>query len=154
MKTPSPGRMARDALHYQEVILSLKFVTAAALAAAALTATAAGAATPIQIPILAQNGSGEHGTATLLQGAAGVIVRLRMSGAGDEPQPAHIHKGTCAKLDPKPTYPLHNAVNGFSETTVPNTTLADLQKGEWAINVHKSTKEIPVYVACADLGKK
>ncbi|HEV2642870.1 MAG TPA: hypothetical protein VGT98_09195, partial [Candidatus Elarobacter sp.] len=66
-------------------------------------------------------------------------------------QPAHIHKGTCEKLDPKPTYPLKSAHDGQSETVIEGVTLAQLQKAPYAINVHKSTKEIPVYVSCGNL---
>ena len=133
----------------------LKFVSTAALAAALIAGTAAQAATPIQLPIKEQNGSGEHGTATLLQGVNGVIVRLRLSGAPETvDQPAHIHKGTCEKLDPKPTYPLSMVKNGISQTTIPNTTLAEITKAPFAINVHKSAKEVPIYVACGNLAAK
>ena len=117
--------------------------------------SAQAAMTPMQFPLADQNNSGEHGTATLLQGVNGVIVKLRLSGGAEGvDQPAHIHKGTCAKLDPKPTYGLTMVKNGSSQTTVPNTTLADLQKGDWAINVHKSAKEAAIYVACGNIPKK
>jgi hypothetical protein len=131
-------------------------IPVAACAALALAGPAAQAAvTPMQFPLAEQNGSGEHGTATLLQGVNGVIVKLRLSGYTEGvDQPAHIHKGTCAKLDPKPTYPLTMVKNGQSQTTIPNTTLADLQKGDWAINVHKSGKEAAIYVACGNIPKK
>ncbi len=107
---------------------------------------------PTQFKLHAQNGSGENGTATLLQSGDDVIVKLRLSGApADVPQPAHIHMGTCDKLNPKPTYPLHNVINGTSETTVPNVKLSDLTSGTFAINVHKSTADIATYVSCGDL---
>lgn len=110
---------------------------------------------PMQFRLTEQNNSGEHGTATVLQGVNGVIVKLRLAGyAEGVDQPAHIHKGTCAKLDPKPTYPLSMVHDGISQTTVANTTLADLQKGDYAINVHKSAKEAAVYVACGNIPKK
>jgi hypothetical protein len=134
----------------------LKPLFALAVSAALLGATAAYAAmVPTQFPLAPQNESGEHGTATLLQGVNGVIVRLRVAGAPDGvDQPAHIHKGTCSKLDPKPLYPLKTIVGGISQTTVANVTLADLMKGDYAINVHKSTKEVAVYVACGNIPKK
>src|SRR5581483_3131989 len=59
---------------------------------------------PMQIHLVAQNNSGETGTATLMDGEDGLIVKVTMSPASDADQPAHIHKGTCDKLDPKPTY--------------------------------------------------
>jgi len=105
---------------------------------------------PQQIHLAAQNNSGETGTATLYDGAKGLIVRLRTSGA-DADQPAHIHKGTCDKLDPKPAYPLKPVHDGQSETTIKGVTIAQLQKSPYAINVHKSAKEAAVYVACGNL---
>jgi hypothetical protein len=35
-------------------------------------------------------------------------VVLVIEGAPAEAQPAHIHDGTCASLDPKPRIPLQN----------------------------------------------
>lgn len=107
---------------------------------------------PIHVRLAAQNNSGETGTATMFDGARGLIVKLRMEGGGDVDQPAHIHKGTCDKLDPKPTYPLKAVHGGESETTIEGVTIAQLEKAPFAINVHKSTKEIPVYVSCGNLG--
>ncbi len=130
-------------------------VSAAVGAALILAATAQSPAParkmPVQVRLLAQNNSGETGTATLFDGAKGLIVKLRLSGGGDADQPAHIHKGTCEKLDPKPTYPLKSVHDGQSETVIEGVTLAQLQKAPFAINVHKSTKEIPVYVSCGNL---
>ena len=75
-------------------------------------------------------------------------------------------KGTCEKLDPKPTYPLVSAVDGKSmsekirmapaaDSTVPGVpvTIADLLKAPYAINVHKSGAEAMVYVACGNIVK-
>ena len=41
--------------------------------------------------------------------------------------------------------------DGQSETEITGVTLADLQKGTYAINVHKSTKEVPIYVSCGSI---
>ncbi len=106
---------------------------------------------PLQIRLAEQNKSGETGTATLYDGARGLIVRLRTNGDVDVDQPAHIHKGTCDKLDPKPTYPLTTIHEGKSEKTIEGVTIAQLEKSPYAINVHKSTKEIPIYVACGNI---
>jgi hypothetical protein len=97
-----------------------------------------------------QNGSGESGTATLTQHGDSLKVKLALTGATGQ-QPAHIHKGTCAKLDPKPTYPLALVVDGASSTTLKAVKLSDLTSGTYAINVHKSTTDIKRYVACGDL---
>ncbi len=109
------------------------------------------AKTPLQVRLVAQNNSGETGTATLLDGAKGLVVRLRMANPTSDTQPVHIHTGTCDKLDPKPKYPLTTIKNGMSETTVPDVTIAQLEKTPYAINVHKSTTEVAVYVSCGNV---
>ncbi len=134
-------------------------LAAAGLGTALLAATTAQSpapavarhAMPVQIKLSAQHGSGESGTATLLDGAKGLIVRLRLADASGD-QPAHIHKGSCETLGAV-VYPLKPAHDGFSETTVPGATLADLAKGSYAINVHKSTTELGTYVSCGNLAK-
>ena len=61
--------------------------------------------------IAPQHGSNESGTVTLGPGGRGkTVVSIDLTGAPAEPQPAHIHKGTCANLDPAPLYPLSNVV--------------------------------------------
>jgi hypothetical protein len=97
-----------------------------------------------------QNGSGETGTATLTQHGDSLIVKLAIDG-GSGSQPAHIHKGTCAKLDPKPAYPLTTVADGTSRTSLTGVTLSKLMMGTYAINVHKSTTDIKTYVACGNL---
>jgi Cu/Zn superoxide dismutase len=99
------------------------------------------------------NSSGESGTATLTKaGENQTKVVLEVQGQPSSgPQPVHIHKGSCSKLDPKPAYPLSPVVNGKSETTV-NASLDSLQKGGYAINGHKSAQEVATYVFCGDIG--
>jgi LPXTG-motif cell wall-anchored protein len=105
----------------------------------------------ITVQINAQNGSGENGTATItVSGQDQVTVVLNLSNGTSTPQPAHIHKGTCANLDPVPAYPLTNVVNGQSQTTV-KAGLGDLMTQGYAINVHKSATEITTYVSCGDI---
>jgi hypothetical protein len=98
-----------------------------------------------------QNGSGQNGTAMLVGMDDGTtMVTLDISNGTSEPQPAHIHAGTCANLDPKPAFPLNNVVDGKSETIVPMD-IHDLTEGTFAINVHKSATEAAVYTSCGDL---
>jgi Cu/Zn superoxide dismutase len=104
-------------------------------------------------PISAQNGSGETGSVTLTAaGADSTVVSVSLTGAPAAAQPAHIHPGSCANLNPAPKYPLGNLVSGKSTTTVP-ASLASLTAGGFAVNVHKSTDDLKDYVACGDLGK-
>jgi hypothetical protein len=100
-----------------------------------------------------QNGSGESGTATLT--AVGEKTRVVVDLEGEPAsasQPAHIHKGSCDKLDPTPAFALPNIAQGKSETTVAEP-LDDLKDEACAINVHKSTSDLKTYVACGDIGK-
>jgi Cu/Zn superoxide dismutase len=101
--------------------------------------------------IVAQNGSGESGTVTLkADGDDATTVTVALKGAPASAQPAHIHPGTCAKLDPAPKFPLTNVVDGKSTTTVKEP-IAKLTAGGFAVNVHKSTDDLKDYVACGDL---
>ena len=106
---------------------------------------------PLTVPMKALNGSGEAGSAVLRDTPKGLVVTIHIKGAKG-PQPAHIHKGSCAKLDPKPEYALHNVVNGMSVTTVKGVTIGELL-GKSAINVHKSLTDLPTYVSCGDVAK-
>jgi hypothetical protein len=107
----------------------------------------------VTVKLGAQNKSGQSGTARLTPAGDKTKVELNMKGAPKgTPQPAHIHEGTCAKLDPKPKYPLENVVDGKSTTEVP-ADIKTLTAGKLAINVHKSAEEAKVYVACGNIGK-
>ncbi len=106
----------------------------------------------INVAMHAQNKSGESGRARLTpEGADKTKVEIMLKGAKGT-QPAHIHEGTCAKLDPKPKQGLENVVDGKSTTTVPMGIDA-LTAGNLAINVHKSTDDIKTYVSCGDIRK-
>ena len=107
----------------------------------------------VTVKLAPQNKSGESGTARLTPMGDQTKVEISLKGAPKgTPQPAHIHAGTCAKLDPKPKQGLDNVVDGKSTTTVP-VKLEELMKGGNAINVHKSTDDIQTYVACGNIGK-
>lgn len=111
-----------------------------------------GGAKAVTVRMAAQNKSGESGTAKLTpMGDDKTRVEISLKGAQGT-QPAHIHEGTCAKLDPKPKYGLENVVDGKSTTEVP-ASLKDLQSGRYAINVHKSADDIKTYVSCGNIGK-
>jgi hypothetical protein len=108
-------------------------------------------ADPAMVKLQPQNSSGESGTATLTDegGKTKVVVTVTGQPAGT-PQPMHIHKGTCATLDPKPAYGLPTLIDGKSEATV-DVSLRDLQMGGYAINGHKSAQEASVYVYCGEI---
>jgi Cu/Zn superoxide dismutase len=103
----------------------------------------------VTVELDAQNGSGETGTATFTPQGNKTQVVLQLTGAPADAQPAHIHEGSCAKLNPAPKIPLQNVVNGKS-TTVLDMPINEVMAGG-AVNVHKSTQDLKTYVACGDL---
>jgi hypothetical protein len=98
----------------------------------------------------AQNGSGQHGTVALKPRGSKTVVEIHLLGAPSNAEPAHIHSGSCSKLNPAPKYPLTSVVDGISETTV-NQPISALTAGGLAVNVHKSAADLKDYVACGNL---
>ncbi len=137
------------------MIVSRSLAAAAAAALLALAVPALAADGPHRVYALAtQNASGELGTVTLTAVGDKTRVEIALANAPtDVPQPAHIHEGSCAKLDPKPKYPLGVVTDG-TLTAMVDVPMAQLVAGGLAVNVHKSTKEIPTYIACGELGAK
>ena len=111
---------------------------------------ATAAMTSVTIPLQAQNGSGEDGTAKLSDTSGGVSVVVTLKGAPATAQPMHIHDGTCTNLGGV-AYPLTSVVNGSSTTTVKGTTVAALLAKPFAINVHKSSSDLATYVSCGNI---
>jgi len=124
----------------------------AALAGMLAAAASADVPSTLTIKMVAQNNSGENGTATLTQESDGVRVAVKLDGAPkDVPQPTHIHVGNCGHINKAPEYPLSNTVDGEGVGTVKGVQLADLLKGTYAINVHKSGTELGTYVSCGNI---
>jgi Cu/Zn superoxide dismutase len=109
----------------------------------------------VTVKLVPQNRSGESGSAKLTpMGEDKTQVEISLKGGPKgTPQPAHIHEGSCAKLNPQPKYPLQNVVDGKSTSEVP-VGIAQLTKGGLSINVHKSADELKQYVACGPIGAK
>ncbi len=105
----------------------------------------------VTVQLSEQNGSSEEGTATLTAAGDKTKVVVDISNGTSTPQPAHIHEGSCAKLNPQPEYALQNVVSGKSTSTVP-VSLEDLKSEAYAINVHKSAADLMTYVSCGDIG--
>ena len=105
----------------------------------------------IELPLEEQNGSAQSGTATLTAVGDQTRVVLDLQSRSATPvaprQPAHIHAGTCDKLDPMPAYGLNDVKAGKSTSTV-DVKLEDLIDDEVVINVHQSAENAERYVAC------
>jgi len=134
------------------VLLALAFAAAPRLESmAASSNTAPPPPGTVIVPLQALGGSNQTGSATLTSAGNKTNVVIALNGvASNSVEPAHIHAGTCAKLDPKPTYPLTSVAGGQSATTL-NVPLSALQTGGFAINVHQSTTNISTYVACGNI---
>lgn len=127
--------------------------TTLTLAGLMLAPAALAASHTLSIALHEQNQSGESGKAELIAKGAKTEVILHLEHSGTGPQPAHIHEGTCGNLNPKPTFVLKPVEHGKSVTLV-GTTLEKLLAGKYAINIHKSAKDIQDFVACGDIAKK
>lgn len=105
----------------------------------------------ITIQLAAQNNSGQTGSATLTpEGDKTKVVILLTHAPSGVAQPAHIHLGTCDKLDKAPKWKLEAVKDGRSTTVVP-VSLDTILKEKTAINIHKSAEEIQVYVSCGNI---
>jgi hypothetical protein len=106
---------------------------------------------PVTVEVLAQNNSGQTGTATFedVNGTQTRVTLTLTGGTFTEAQPAHIHTGTCAKPGAV-TYPLTNVVDGMSVTTI-DAAMGTLWAGDQIVNVHKSAAQSTVYTACGVL---
>ena len=132
-------------------LITLALAMVALFALAGTSAWAQGSS--VTVTLDQQNNSGQSGTAVLQDMGDGTTkVTVNISGGSAVAQPAHIHDGPCATLNPKPKYPLTSLVNGTSETIVKQP-LSDLAGGTYAINVHKSATEASVYVSCGNIEK-
>ncbi len=113
---------------------------------------AAGKAVVVRLD--AQSNSGQNGTATLYPEGdkTRVVIELSNVPAGVA-QPAHIHRGSCDKLDKAPRWNLKAVADGGSVTVVPVALDAILAEST-AINIHKSAIETQIYVACGNIPGK
>lgn len=134
----------------KSIRLTLTAAALVVLGGATLVAAHA-ATTAVTVDMKALNGSGETGTATLSQETDGVKVVVSLKNAPAAPQPTHIHIGTCGNINAAPEYALVSVENGSATSVVKGVTLADLLKGHYAINVHKSTSDLGTYVSCGDI---
>jgi hypothetical protein len=123
------------------------FLASSGLATGPHGALAADSGRTVVVPIVALNGSGETGTATLKAIGNKTVVTLRLANGTGKPQPAHFHTGNCEKYGPRPLYPLKDVINGKSTTTV-DQPIDKLINGDLIINVHQSYTNIATQAAC------
>lgn len=105
----------------------------------------------LTIKLESQGGSGRSGIAVLAEVKGKVKVILNLSGpSGGVLRPAHIHAGSCPDVG-SVKYPLSSLTNGASQTDF-NVSLDELMTHlPLAINIHKSSDEPSVYLACGNI---
>src|SRR5579859_1733876 len=116
---PSPHNRGLMMSRQRQWTIALGCGLGLALLAATTIAAAQGQSSTLQL--VQQNNSGISGTATFTPSGGGLTVDLMVTGAGAGPQPAHIHGGTCAQLNPTPEFTLASVTNGASTTTLQTT---------------------------------
>ena len=107
---------------------------------------------PVVMSLNPEAAPGQTGTATLTAEGSStrIILEVTPRSPEDEPQPVHIHFGTCGPNLGSVHYPLEDVSQGKSETLV-EALLTSLQDGNHVINLHKSYDEIRVYTACESI---
>jgi len=133
-------------------------IAAATAALVLATSTLAFAARPAKFTLHPQNPTGETADVTTTQDGDNIDVAVTTQNGPNNPQPIHIHNGTCDTLDPKPLIPLKAVQAGTSTTTITpamlkGVTLAQLQDGARAINIHHSATDGGTYYACGNIPK-
>ena len=109
----------------------------------------------VNIQLVGQDGSTQSGTAKLTANGPRTEVVLAVSPGppANDPQPVHIHFGTCGPNLGKVQYPLSDVVAGKSSTVV-DATLDSLVDGNSNINLHKSYPDVSIYTACGNVPKR
>ena len=135
------------------MLRSLNLTLVAVGVLALVAAGVADAAEPITVRLTPLNSSGESGNAVLSDEGAKTKVVVTITGApAGVGQPLHVHKGTCAQLDPKPAFGLTTLTDGKSETVI-DVAIGDL-RNRYAINGHKSAQEANTYVFCGNIASQ
>jgi hypothetical protein len=127
---------------------------ALALATTALAACGGaddgGGGDAISVSLSPVGDASQFGTATLTPEGDQTRVVVDVDSPVSPSQPAHIHEGTCADLNPEPEFGLPNVVDGRSEATV-DVSLDELTSEDYAINLHMSDDDLTTYTSCADI---
>ncbi len=110
------------------------------------------AITELTVQLLEQDGSGQAGTAelTAVGGRTEILLKVNAGPSADDPQPVHIHFGSCGPNLGSIAHSLEDVVDGESRTTV-DAPLASLTDGNHTINLHKSYPEARIYTSCGDV---
>ena len=106
------------------------------------------------VQLLEIDGSGQTGTATLtsIGDQTQIVVNVNPGLPVNDPQPVHVHFGSCGPLLGGVSHSLTSLSAGASTATV-DVRLSQLRDGNHAINLHRSIPEIRTYTACGNIPK-
>jgi hypothetical protein len=128
----------------------------------------AGCTNQVVVPMLAENNSGQKGTATFEETQQGLKVVVKVT-AIDDPraQNVHFHMGQCGEisakvltLKPNPTTDDHElgllplspdgAGMAISDNLLRGVTYATVGDGGWVVNVH-DPRDPTLYTSCGNI---
>ncbi len=106
----------------------------------------------VTVQLTEQETSGQAGTATLSPKGAQmeIVVKVVPGPPANDPQPLHIHFGTCGPELGNRHFNLTDVVAGESVTLI-DTKLVTLVQVVNAINLHKSYPKFDIYTACGNI---
>lgn len=105
----------------------------------------------ITVKLEPQGGSGRSGIAVLAEIQGKVKVVMNLSGpSGGVLRPAHIHSGSCPDVGAV-KYPLSSLADGASQTDLDISLDELMTQQPLAINIHKSSDEPSIYLACGNI---
>lgn len=111
----------------------------------------------VRVVMNAENNSGQAGFATLTPlGATKTRVEVDIAPSNDSrPQAAHVHEGRCGQIGPikaglTELKPDASKQGRFTSSTEVAVGLAELQRAEFAINVHDA-RDFSLYVSCGEI---
>ena len=99
-----------------------------------------------------QENSGQTGSATLTAKGAQmeIVIKVVPGPLEGDPQPLHIHFGTCGPNLGNRHFNLSDVVAGVSVTLI-DAGLVSVTQGNNAINLHKSYPEFDIYTSCGNI---
>jgi hypothetical protein len=123
-----------------------------ALAGAMIAATSAPALAihnPIVVDVRPTVPNGARGHATFFQVGPNVDVTVILGRDRKGTQSVGIHKGTCAKYDPRPDWVVVGVASTTQDTRLPNLSLPRLLNH--ALVVHRTKSRSSPAIGCADI---
>ena len=104
----------------------------------------------IVVKLEPQGGTTRSGIAVLAETSGKVKVVVNLSGSNEVARPAHIHVGSCPDVGAV-KYPLTSLNEGASQTDLDVSLDQLMTQLPLAINIHKSSDEPSIYLACGDI---